>query len=464
MNKLILLIMTLVCVCPSAFSATSECDTMGTDHFILVHGIGGSKESFAYMKDVIAKDIKCSVVHEYSYETENNILTTVDFAKGLDRFVTNLAQTKEKDINIIAHSQGGIVSLLWMVNSIQGNEGFTKNLARRMDSYNTLSTPFWGSDFALMGDYTFFSLGLEDNSISPFGKTQLEHMKYGSSYVQYMMSELVRPENEMVRDFFKNDLRVFNIMATLPKLSAYSNFIGAQFFEGDAIVNVPSMTLDFNYVEKMNSEYSRSVSQLRVKEFRVSNKSYVIGSHLALAPMVQAVAEVPAECLVQSECTHIPYLNFKEFYLNSIVQTDDGIKKNLQGFELHIIVDLPEKYNSSLPVEMRVLESDGISMSYYLLGDVEQAPLSIINNKAYFLFKGSVMDPVNSKGRIELSIQGVEFNPRSFAISVDKGITTFVQTSISKKNTDDLQAESKLKMELAREKRLRRRRAEGHKH
>jgi hypothetical protein len=461
MKRFLTLIIVLSSICSNVFSEVNECEVLGNDHFILVHGIGGSKESFAYMKDVISKDIQCSIVHEYSYETEDSTLTTVDFAKGLDKLVKSIDQSKQKDINIIAHSQGGIVSLLWMVNSIKGTEGFTKDLALRMDSYNTLSTPFWGSDFALMGDYVFFSLGVEDSAVSPFGKAQLEHMKYGSSYYQYMMFELINPENEKVRSFLKNDLRVLNVMAMLPKLSGYSNFIGAQFFEGDAIVNVPSMTLDFNYVKTNLDEYDDKIQKLTVNEFRIADKSYVTASHLALAPTVQAVAEVPVECLIPNKCEHIPYNSLKEFYLNNLVRNDTNISNNIQGFELHVIVDLPPSFKPENNIEMQLLSSDGISMSYYLLGDTNQTPLSIIDNKAYFLFKGSIMGTGVSSAQIELEINGKLLKTRAFSTTVDKGITTFVATHVSAKTKKQLEIEEKVRKEVARKKRQRRRRAQG---
>jgi len=434
----------------SSFSSVSSCNDESLNNFILIHGIGGNVESFGEMKNTIPNDLECAVVHEYAYATEDSLLTPEDFARGLNTFISKIPWSgKRKDLNLIAHSQGGLISLIWIVKSLKNEEGYSSESAKRVNTYTTLSTPFWGSDFALMGDYTFFGLGLKDNSISPFGKKQLELMQYGSSYFRDMIEVLISPENEFIRNYLKNDIRILNVKATLPKVSSFTNSIGAQFFEGDAIVNLPSMTLNFNFAELLNEDYSTDKNETAIiKENHLASESYTYGSHMFIGPGVEAVAEVPIECLSVSDCNHIAYKNFKDFYLKNIVNSDSKIESDLQGFELHVIVELPENHEEDTTRDMKIniIPSEDISMSYYLFDHDDQEPLTIIDNKLYFVLKGSITNDQIKKSSLGLSIDILNTKQRNLKINVTKGLVTILKTNLTELDQitkDYLQAKRK---------------------
>lgn len=416
-------------------SASNHCTKDQHDYFILIHGIGGEIESFGQMKNAIENQIECSVVHEYAYATKKSSLTTTDFAKGLDKLVSAIPPSKNKNVNIISHSQGGIISLIWMVNSLKGTAGFTKDLAKRLDSFTTLSTPFWGSDFALMGEHIFFGLGLKENTISPFGKTQLNSMKYGSLYYRSMIKTLTNPTNQHIRDFLKNDLRILNIKAVLPKTPYITNYIGAQFFEGDLVVNTPSMSLSFNHGLIKSKSYTSKEVIVEPRHYNLSQNSYTSGTHMAAIPFVYAVAEVPEECITSVECQHPGFTNLKDFFTKDVVNTNQEITVNIQGFELHVVVELPASYTCDDTSDMKITihPNDDISMSYYLFDHDDQEPISMFDNKAYFLLKGSIISEDIATALLSIKLKVPNTKERSFSIRVEKGMTTFFETNLIKK-------------------------------
>jgi uncharacterized alpha/beta hydrolase family protein len=103
------------------FASRNICDPKNVDQkYILIHGIGGANSSFGYMKESLDRQYPCSKVYYFSYETQNSSLTTIDFSKQLDKFLETLPVPthKIKDLNFIMHSQGGIVGLNWLMNSV----------------------------------------------------------------------------------------------------------------------------------------------------------------------------------------------------------------------------------------------------------------------------------------------------------------------------------------------------------
>src|SRR5690606_34587065 len=64
------------------------------------------------------------------------------------------------------------------------------DLYNKVDSFITLSTPYWGSSMAIIGERFFFTLP-EDvkNPLSPVGKIELQEMSYGSATIKSLQEK-----------------------------------------------------------------------------------------------------------------------------------------------------------------------------------------------------------------------------------------------------------------------------------
>ncbi len=420
----------------SANSSTPK-DCQLNETFILIHGIGGSQRSFWKMKESIEAKYPCSKAIEFSYETRNSKKTTLDFAKKLDKLISNTKQTKPKDINLVMHSQGGLVGLNWMLNSFKKQKGFHKSNLLRLNRYISMSTPFWGSDYALMGKTVFYSLGVEDNIVSPFGKKQLHYMKYGSSFYMNMIDYLTSEESDDFKHFLKNDIQMLNIIGAvpLPKILADSKF--AQFYEGDMVVNVPSMKINFNYAQTQNKSYSPHNIEIALAEpINFASESYAHGAHLKMLPNAPGIVFVPSSCIKFEECEHRPFLNLINYVETQNVDSNEEIHESIRGFDLHVIVDLPkglEDLEDDLEIVALDSKDESISLSRYLFRHTEQEPLQIIDNRAYFVFKGSIMtDAIDDTVHFDFKIKHPQIKSRIIRTYVQKGRITFLKTNVQK--------------------------------
>ena len=74
-------------------------------------------------------------------------------------------------------------------------------------------------------------------------------MQYGSLQYQWQLKELV--DDQEFAMYLKNNIKMLNIVGITPdsnEIASSADFYQTQFFEGDLIVNTPSMKLNFLYV------------------------------------------------------------------------------------------------------------------------------------------------------------------------------------------------------------------------
>lgn len=169
------------------FTSSFAGDCESRNHIFLIHGIGGGGNTFGSMDQYLNKINACNKAKVFTYNTGDSALSTYNFSDDLNSFIEqsfneNKIGANDK-ISLIMHSQGGIVGSLWLLKLKRTN----RDLYSKVDSFITLSTPYWGSTMAIVGEHFFFTLPEElDNPISPMGKIELKEMSHGSATISVL--------------------------------------------------------------------------------------------------------------------------------------------------------------------------------------------------------------------------------------------------------------------------------------
>lgn len=302
----------------------SEC--VSRNHIILIHGIGGSSRTFGVMDKYLNKINNCNVAVNYIYDTGNSKLSTFDFATDFDQFIDrtlakNKFQTNDK-ISLVMHSQGGIIGSLWLLNTRAKNP----ELYSKIDSFITLSTPFYGTKIASLGKRVLFSLAAKDNNpLSRMGKIELQEMSYGSSTILFL-------ENNFSRIFENTHIRFLSVSGE--KLVSHS-FLG----EGDTTVSPYSAN---------PNHYSYQISKNGVEEqhgIGIVPFTSVIATHIPSG--LPGIAHIGKACLVLPVCLH-PSIDLIEAQLNGVKSVFK--KRKFQKYRVHTYLWSADK-NLSIEAE-----------------------------------------------------------------------------------------------------------------
>lgn len=419
----------------SALIASSSFADCEKNYYILIHGIGSNAKAFGHMKEALEKQMDCPEVHSFEYDTANSKLSTLDFARSLNELVETLPSTRKNDLNFIMHSQGGLVGLAWVINSYIGYEGFTFKNLERINYFISNSSPFWGSDFALMGEKVFFNLGLKSNFISPFGKMQLEYMKYGSDFFQSINYAINYPQNREFLSYLKNEMNILNVSAQMPYIESHLKNVGSQFFEGDMVVNIPSMTINTNYAKANHDYYPGNIEEVTVNRNHIAEVAYVEGTHMEvyMGTLSHGVINVPESCSEIAECDHDGYLSVYEFLKNKTVRSSQEITEMIKGYELQIRVRLPKSLDNldDITTEVSIDNEDLVDLSNYKFKGSEASPINISEKDhfAFFLFKGSIFDE-SGIAELNLHLRHPLLLSRKVKVQVEKGKVTHLDINL----------------------------------
>jgi hypothetical protein len=288
-----------------------------------------------------------------------------------------------------------------------------------------------------MGKAVFF-LGIDENLISPFGKTQLTNMKYGSEFYRKNLDILIDPKNEKLRNFLKNDINMINlggVVFDLAPLFKAIHYRRSQFFEGDLVVNTPSAKLNFNYAEDMNINYkSDELSEPKITSFNFGEESVVDAIHMGVIPGIgdYGIAEVPEGCLIKTSCDHPGYNIFTKYIETKEVETNQELAATIKGFELHIQVKLPKTamYLGDLKIRIRNAETAGVSVSHYRFSFGDKSLIALQDDTAYFLIKGSLTQENINRTKLFLEIEHPQMRRKYIEVGIQKGRVTHLKTLI----------------------------------
>jgi hypothetical protein len=407
---------------------------------IIIHGIGGSQISFGAMDIALDKNMACSKSHYFEYDTKNSSLTNLDFAKKLNKLLDSIPVNKnKKDLNFIMHSQGGLVGLTFLLNEFKKTPGFNPKHLQRMNKFVSMSTPFWGSDFAMMGNKVFFNLGFSENEISPFGKDQLVDMEYGSRFLRNQLKEVFAKENKDFINYLKNELKILNISGMAPYSSTILKSFGSQFLEGDLIVNIPSMTLNTLKAQDNTIDYKEGVAKtLETKRSHIAKQAYVVGTHMDVffGTIGYGVVDVPENCLNIRNCEHPGFNILYTFLTKDEVMTDRDIDKTIKGFDLHLQVQFPKGQINLEDSYVSFPDNNkpNIDIGHYRMNMENFEPITINtdDSSAYYLIKGNLWGEKKSS-KVELEIHHTGIESRTVIVEVEKGKATFINLKMKKK-------------------------------
>jgi hypothetical protein len=254
----------------------------------------------------------CNVAQTYEYDTKSSSLSTFDFARDFNRFIdftlakNNFAGTDK--ISLIMHSQGGLIGSLWLLSVRESRP----DLYSKLDSFITLSTPYYGSKMARLGKRVLFSLAArKSNPLSPMGKIQLNDMSYGSSNILFL-------ENSFSEIFEGNQIRFLAV-------SGEKLISNPEVGEGDTTVS-PYSANPNHYAYKISASGVTENHHLGVVPFTT-----VVATHIRST--IPGIAYIEKDCLEKAACDH-PSMGIIESQLNG---TEVDLKKrDFQKFRVHV--------------------------------------------------------------------------------------------------------------------------------
>lgn len=320
------IILLFILVITSSLSYASNC-AGPRHHIFLLHGIGGDRASFGHLPEVLNQEDICQRVRTFEYRTGSN-QNTYQFAYDFHRFVTSFPSVEIRSfdkISLVMHSQGGLVGTLWLKYLVENDHP----LKHQLDSFITLSTPFWGADIANIGKRFFYTLpeGV-NNPISPFGRNELNEMSYGSF---------------TIRDLAQNAEAIFKGIPKLRPLivsglkKVYNSVIG----EDDLVVPTYSMRLEHYYLQD-NLNLSERPMIIGSDLFtRTESKPFVIVDADHIKATQPGVAKIPKACL--KNCTH-PSINPILKHLKG-EKVEQEKNYQIERFRVNVLINNPFKIN-----------------------------------------------------------------------------------------------------------------------
>lgn len=257
---------------------------------ITVHGLSGNEQTFGFFGD-ITKQYLTAIDPNYEVQTANFIYPTgkserfraYDFAmgvtnsnrdyapKGLTHFLNEQFKdrplTPQDRISFVAHSQGGLVTYMWFVNTIvDRTEGY--KYIKNVDSIVTLGTPFWGSKIAsILVDFnvTEFVASLSPES-SPITAREVQDMAFSSDTINTFRKMAIALDNnpDFARELEKVPVRLVNITGMLPakKENLFSHVNNGQ----EAISRVNSRVIELLYKIFTQSSISSASAKQMLEE------------------------------------------------------------------------------------------------------------------------------------------------------------------------------------------------------
>ncbi|WP_044557238.1 lipase family protein [Halobacteriovorax marinus] len=416
-----------------------SCSTLASKHHIfMIHGIGDSDKAFGAANIVLNGLLNENsretqfFLESFEYQTGNDDLTTVDFAKSFSVFFREYFKGRELEegdhFSILAHSQGGLVTMNWLYHSYKGDSEFTdfSLIKRFMKTYISAATPYGGTEIT-----TIPLLSRRLRQIMSLGKKELEDMYFPSAMIDKMQSLLMGKEKPFLN--FLHSLNILNIVGVVHRLPSLSSSAGN--LQDDTTVPVSSATMNFYYLKNHKKYYPGFGDKIPAKETKFFNNAKTIAVNAAHIPVlfVPGVVKIPVECRILSECDH-PAINF---YLNHFLEKPaPEVTEQARSFVVKLKLEVtknsinfsgrePEfKFN----FDAKSFKANKVIGKSFFLDDVKEKK----NSRVYEFYYAGKLDKENLKEHIvNIKIEG----PTIFHIerSVDFKIAPGNQTTIDLK-------------------------------
>ncbi len=332
----------------------------GTHYIFLIHGIGGNKRHFGNMGAALQSALKTKsnqniVIESFEYDTNNDEKTIYDFAQDFNIYISNLLVNKDKHkyrlqqkdkVSLIMHSQGGLIGGIWLIKSL--NSGNNSIIIDHLNSFITLSTPFWGTKSAIFANI-LIKAGIKKIKF-PFGKRQLQDMSFGSDTIYRFRTALIDYANNSNHIRNKKRVRTLNIAAITEQFNFLRIFSsGTNKYEDDTAVLLPSAHLNFLYNQSILKRYKNKhkTSAKQMKELSLAPFFLVNAIHLTVPILMSplpGVAQIPEKCIDNINCDHpsFKYI-WKHLLREDLTQINTEVVKELSSFLIDLNIRLPKK-------------------------------------------------------------------------------------------------------------------------
>lgn len=324
-------------------------------HIFLIHGIGDSEKAFGSADIVLNTLLNESssstqyFLESFEYQTGNDDLNTVDFAKSFTKFFEHYFKSSpmERDdrFSIIAHSQGGLVTMNWLYHSFNGDSNFTdfSLIRKHMKTYISAATPYGGTEII-----TLALLFRRLRQYLQFGKKELHDMYYPSAMISKMKGMILGENPEFLK--FLHSLNILNVVGVAHRLPPLSS--SAANLQDDTTVPVSSASMNFYYLKNHKKYYPGPGQKIPASETKFHKNAIVVPVNAAHIPVlfVPGIVKIPLECRDLSECKH-PAINF---YLNHLLEKPlPKSEESPRSFVVKLKLEVSKK---SIKEELRELE------------------------------------------------------------------------------------------------------------
>lgn len=376
-------------------------------HFVfLIHGLNGSVATFGDLPLVLKKhgqiiqpDTDLQVI-PLNYSTGRDDQTTYDFARQIgNQIVQHIGELRSSDrITLVAHSQGGVVSWIFLLKSLDGDDGFEffKPYAAQTEGLMTLGSPIWGSklaDFASDNDYL---RGFAKKFGVKLGRREVEEMSYLSDTIVRFSRRASLLEDQGVHLPFRvqsvagivSEANDKNLpISVRARLLAFQTFYGLGWNKlAETDLAVPIASARANFIHQKNPQSSRK-NRIFADEFSVfedpsiNDLTIIRGIHASRNPEKQYdIAHVPLECInLKQACNHPTYGLILQFAMkcsssiqgcksdefnrltNHFLHSDgflartkingEPILEQMHSFTVNLITDMPEDFQMPTDAE-----------------------------------------------------------------------------------------------------------------
>ncbi len=291
-------------------------------HLIFIHGIAGKAQTFGSAPEDLVVYLNQNqseyhyISHKFLYDTGNDEKDLDHFSKNLEKFlVSKYDSFIDGDVfSIVAHSQGGLVTLNSLIRSF---EGFVDSkvkylIENKLINFLTYSTPFHGTEIIKFPK--FFKKYIFNTSI--WGMKELIGMHLFSEQIENFRKYYVDPRFQK----YLSQIRIHNIGGHFGLLDLSSS---SHVIQGDIAVSIPSASMSYQYISEQTS------ASVNMNTFSVIRKL-----HFGTKNWMSGIAHVPSYCNLT--CDDPTWVSMKSFFEKGFHNTSDKLLEKMKSAILSI--------------------------------------------------------------------------------------------------------------------------------
>ncbi len=158
---------------------------------VLVHGWCGSPASFGSMAQFLSEDLGVAVL-PFAYNGDSSaVSSSVDravitrlAAAFADQVHAHMGLAGTNQVDVIAHSMGGLVVRTWMANLARRGDGSRVTYGNEIRRLVMAGTPNLGGDWPSVDQFRTLFAALCDETVLAVASTQEHQMQFGSSFLR----------------------------------------------------------------------------------------------------------------------------------------------------------------------------------------------------------------------------------------------------------------------------------------